>query len=125
MFPSAQGSRVFWGGRHIGNITAAKAAQSTGGSFDCTSMFSPVIGYGANTRVVRQVNPVDITPAAVTIELLGGSQFRQSDLGLVQVLTVYTPGGTLSGAAYLQDFSADAVVGEKLKSTATFQFTGF
>lgn len=122
---SAQGSRVFWGGRPIGKITAAKAAQSTGGSFDCTSMFSPVIGSGANTRVVRQVNPVDITPAAVTVELLGGSQFSRDDLGRVLLLTVYTPGGTLSGAAYLQDFSADAVVGEKLKSTATFQFTGF
>ena len=124
-FASAQGSRVFWGGRLIGRITSAKAAQATGGSFDCTSMFSPVIGFGANTRVIRQVNPIDITPAVVTLELLGGSQFSQSDLGLVQVLTVYTRGGTLSGAAYLQDFSADAAVGEKLKSTATFQFTGF
>ncbi len=125
LFASAQGSRVFWGGRLIGRITSAKATQATGGAFDCTSMFSTVVGAGANTRVVRQVNPVDIAPAAVTLELLGGTQFTRNDLGKIQVLTVYTRGGTLSGAAYLQDFSADATVGEKLKSTATFQFTGF
>jgi hypothetical protein len=125
MIASAQGSRVYWGGRLIGRITSAKAAQSAGGEFDCTSMSSPVVGDGVNTRVVRQVNPVDISPAVVTLELLGGTQFTRDDIGRTAPMSVITSGGTLSGEAYLADFSADAVTGEKLKSTATFKFTGF
>jgi hypothetical protein len=88
-------------------------------------MQSPRVGTGANTRIVRQINPVDITPASVTIELLGGSQFTRDDLGRVAPLSVTTAGGTLTGRAYLAEFSADATVGEKLKSTATFKMTGF
>lgn len=125
MIASAQGSRVYWGGRYIGRITSAKGGQAVGGEYDCTSLASPVVGSGANTRVVTQMNPVSIAPAVVTLELLGGSQFVRDDLGRVMLLVIMNRSGTLSGQAYLQDFSIDAVVGEKVKSTAVFKFTGF
>lgn len=125
MIASAQGTQVMWGGRMIGRLTSVKAQQSAGGEFDCTGIASPVVGSGDNTRVVRQVNPTVIEPAVATLELLGGTQFSRGDIGRTANLVVFTPGGTLSGAAYLADFSADAVTGEKLKSTATFKFTGF
>lgn len=123
--PSAQGTRVYFGGRLIGRVASCKTSQSTGTEFDCTNMLSPIVGTGANTRIVRQVNPVDVAPVQVVLELFGAPQFTRDDLCRIATLTVRTRRGTLSGSAYLANFDFDQAAGEKMKSTATFKFTGF
>ena len=123
--PDSQGAVVYWCGRRIGRVKAIKATQGVGSAFDCTSLLSPVIGYGANTRVVRQMNPVDIMPAEVSVELLGGSQFAQADIGRIGPLGIRTAGGSLIGQAYLHNFDQSASVGEKISGTAVFKLTGF
>ena len=124
MISSAQGSRVYWGGTFIGRIVKIGSSQSVGSEFDCTNLASPIVGTGADSRVVQQVEPVSISPAVITMDLLGGSQFNRDDIGRTQLLRIQTPGGSLNGLAYLADFSMEAAAGEKLKSTATFKHTG-
>jgi len=121
----SQGASVYWGGRLIGRLRRVRASQGVGTSFDCTNHTSPVVGVGVNTRVLRQQDPIDILPAEVQLELIGPSPFVRDDIGRTQLLTVRTSGGTLSGDAYLRTFEAEARVGEKIGSFATFSMTGF
>lgn len=124
MVASAQGSRVYWGGRYIGRIVKISSSQAVGSEFDCTNLGSPIVGTGADSRVIQQVEPVTIAPAVVSLDLLGGSQFVRDDIGRTQLLRIQTSGGALNGLAYLASFSMDATAGDKLKSTATFKHTG-
>jgi hypothetical protein len=121
---SAQGSRVYWGGRYIGSIVKISISQAVGSEFDCTNLGSPIVGSGADSRVVQQVEPVSISPAVVTMELLGGPQFVRDEIGRTKLLRVQTRGGALNGLAYLASFTFDVSTGEKLKNTATFKHTG-
>jgi hypothetical protein len=125
-FPSAHGATVTFAGAALGSLTNIRAAQGVSGKFDCTSVFSPVLGTGANSRVMNQVNPTSVDPGAVSIQFLGQTAFSRADIGRVGPLVFALPsGGALVGLAYLQDLEMEAAVGEKLRGSATFQFTGF
>lgn len=125
-FADAQGTTVTFDGQLLGSLTGVRASQSVASRFDCTSNLSPVIGTGANTRVLLQVNPTSLDPGAFTIQFLGPTVFSDADIGRVAQLAVSFPGGgSLIGLAYLQDLETDAAVGEKLRGTATFSLTGF
>lgn len=124
--PDSQGTTVSFAGAVLGNLTNVKPALSVSGKFDCTSLLSPVIGAGANSRVMNQVNPTSVDPGSVQIEFIGQTAFSRSDLAGVGPLVVSFPsGGALVGLAYLETFEQEAAAGEKLRGSATFQFTGF
>lgn len=125
-FPSAQGATVNFAGLPLGSLTSVRAAQGVSGKFDCTSLFSPVIGTGANSRVMNQINPTSVDPGAISIQFIGQTVFSRADIGRVGQLSFSLPsGGALVGLAFLQDLEVEAAVGEKLRGSATFQFTGF
>ncbi|MFM8771295.1 MAG: hypothetical protein ACKOE4_04645 [Candidatus Kapaibacterium sp.] len=125
-FASSQGATVSFAGVPLGSLTNVKAAQSVSGKFDCTSIFSKIIGAGANTRVLNQINPTAVDPGAVNIQFIGQTIFSRADIGRVGQLAFALPsGGALVGLAYLADLEVEAAVGEKLRGSATFQFTGF
>ena len=89
-------------------------------------MLSPVIGSGANTRVLRQINPTTVEPATLSISFLGDTTFTQQDFGRVASLSFALPsGGSLVGLAYLENVEQEAAVGEKLRGSATFRLTEF
>ena len=125
-FPAAQGATVTFGGQLLGSLTNVQATASVSGKFDCTSLLSPVLGVGANTRVCVQTNPTSIDPGALAIQFLGPTVFSRADIGRVAQLGFFLPsGGALVGLAYLENLELEAAVGEKLRGTATFVFTGF
>lgn len=122
----SQGILLQFGGVTLGRITSVSTAQSVSGEFDCTSLLSTVIGDGANTRVIQQLNPTTVAPGTLTISFLGAPGFGLVDQGRVAPLVFQLPTGwSLTGLAYLSEFNTEAVAGEKLKGTATFTITGF
>lgn len=126
MAADAQGATVSFGGQLLGSITNVSSSQSVAGEFDCTSLLSDVVGTGANTRVMQQLNPTTVAPGTLTLSFIGAPVFGQLDQGRVAPLVFSLPTGwSLTGLAYLSDFNTEAVAGEKLKGTATFTLTGF
>lgn len=124
--PDAQGATVTFDGVVLGSLTGIQSSRSTGSAFDCSSMLSPVIGSGANTRVVRQINPTSVEPGTLSITFLGDTIFTQEDFGRVASLSFELPsGGALVGLAYLENVEQEAAAGEKLRGSATFRLTGF
>lgn len=124
--PSAQGATITFAGLPLGSLTSVRAAQGVSGKFDCTSLLSPIVGTGANSRVMNQVNPTSVDPGAIAIQFIGQTVFSRADIGRIGPLEFALPsGGALVGLAYLQDLEVEAAVGEKLRGSATFQFTGF
>lgn len=122
----SQGITLTFDGVTLGSIVNVSAPQSLAGEFDCTSLLSPVIGTGVNTRVLQQLNPTSVAPAAITISYIGGPAFGTADQGRVAPLVLTFPTGwSLTGLAYLSEFTPEGAVGEKLRGSATFQLTGF
>ena len=125
-FADAQGATVYFAGQLLGSLTDVQASQAVGGKFDCTSLLSPVIGQGANSRVLLQVNPTSVDPGAIAIQFVGPTVFGRADIGRIGQLVFALPsGGSLFGLAYLEGLELEAAVGEKLRGSATFVFTGF
>lgn len=125
-FADAQGATVSFGGVVLGSLVNIQATQSVSGKFDCTSLLSPVLGAGANSRVLLQSNPTSVDAGGVAIQFIGPTVFSRADIGRVAPLAFALPsGGALVGLAYLDNLELEAAVGEKLRGTATFTFTGF
>jgi hypothetical protein len=125
-FADAQGATVNFAGLPLGSLTNVKAAQAVSGKFDCTSLLSPVLGTGANSRVLLQTNPTSVDAGSVVISFLGPTVFSRADIGRIGQLAFGLPsGGSLVGLAFLDNLELEAAVGEKLRGTATFTFTGF
>lgn len=125
-FADAQGATVTFGGAVLGSLVNIQATQSVAGKFDCTSLLSPVLGAGANSRVLTQVNPTSVDAGGLSVQFIGPTVFSRSDIGRVAQLAFALPsGGALFGLAYLENLELEAAVGEKLRGTATFVFTGF
>ena len=129
-FADAQGIVVTFGGVVLGSLLNVQATQSVSGKFDCTSLLSRIFGTGANTRVMTQLNPTSMDPGGLAIQFIGPTVFTQKDVGRIAKLAINLPktppyDWSLVGLAYLETLEVEAAVGEKLRGTATFVFTGF
>lgn len=120
---ASQGSTVSFGG----SITSLLSIRSSGGSagtYDVTSYDSVIVGSGDNSRIRREFDVTGIDPGTVTVSVLGASPYGRDDIGMRAALTVTHDGSSLSGDAFLISFDIDAQVGELLKASMTFQFSG-
>lgn len=125
-FADAQGATVYFSGQQLGSLTNVQASQAVSGKFDCTNLLSPVIGVGANSRVLLQSNPTSVDPGSIAIQFIGPTVFTRNDIGRIGQLAFALPsGGALLGLAYLDSLEIEAAAGEKLRGVATFTFTGF
>jgi len=121
---SSQGSTVFVNGRMVGRLLSIAPAFKAGQAFDCTNVNSPVLGSGGNSRLVRQLNCASAEPGSVTCQLLGLPGVSIGAGSSVQ-LSVNVAGAVWSGEAYLDSFQPVAAVGDFVRCSMTFQFTGF
>jgi hypothetical protein len=74
--------------------------------------------------MVKRVDCTGIDPAKVSVRLLGMPPFSTSAIGSVGTLTFSCPGGTISGQAILETYEVESSVGDLLKGSASFIFTG-
>ncbi len=123
MAATSQGATVSFGGS-IASLLSIKVYASAGGTTDCTSTTSTILGSGANARILKELDCTSVEPAKVSITFLGAAPFSIDDIGLKDTLSVTATGCNLSAEAYLSKFDTTANVGEMLKGSAEFQLTG-
>lgn len=121
---TSQGSTVSFNGIPIGSLLSWEVTPAQATTTDATSQDSTILGAGPQARVVKQVDCTAIDPGTASITFLGGSDFVQNDTGMTGVLAITSDAGTISIEAILVSFTITASVGELIKGTAGFQFTG-
>lgn len=120
----SQGTTVSFDGEGLGSLIGVTGSGGSAVMADITSFASAIVGSGDNSRMRKESDCLGIDPGSVTVRLLGMPPYSPTDIGAKADLTVSTPGGSVSGEACLQSYEVEASVGELLRGTATFAFTG-
>lgn len=120
----AQGSTVSFNGVPIGSLLSWEVTPAQAVTADSTSQDSTILGSGGSSRVVRQMDCVAIDPGTASITFLGSAGFVTNDTGMTADLAVTSDAGNITLQAILVSFTITAAVGELIKGTANFQFTG-
>ena len=123
-YASSHGTSVTFGGVPIGYLTGFDSEGAGGQLVEKTNVTSPVVGSGANARVVKQYDCTSVEPLTLSITFWGPPSFTQSDGGKKATLTFSAPGASFSGTAILQRFSYSGRVNQYGTGSATFQLTG-
>lgn len=120
----SQGTTVSFGATAIGSVLNASGSPGSASTSDTTTIEALIRGTGAEARVVKRRDCTAIEPGKVSVRLLGMPPFAPADIGSVDTVTFSTPGGSLSGDAILEAYEVDAAVGDLLRGSVTFAFTG-
>ena len=123
MAATSQGATVSFGGA-IASLLSIKIDASAGGTTDCTSTTSTILGSGAGARILKELDCTSVEPAKVSITFLGAGPFSVGDIGVKKTLSVSGTGFSVSALAYLSKFGIAASVGEMVTGSAEFQLTG-
>jgi len=123
-FYSSQGTTVTFNGTAIGYLTGFDAESKAGSLYETTNVTSPVVGSGANARVVKQYDATAVEPPTLSITFWGPPSFAATDAGFKANLVFDAPGETISGEAILVSFSHSGRANQWSTGAATFQLTG-
>ena len=123
MAATSQGATVSFGGA-IASLLSIKIDASAGGTTDCTSTTSTILGSGAGARILKELDCTSVEPAKVSVTFLGAGPFSVGDIGVKNTLSVSGTGFSVSAQAYLSKFGIVASVGEMVTGSAEFQLTG-
>jgi hypothetical protein len=91
---------------------------------EVTSLVSPVIGIGGDARVVAQWDCTSVDPGGVDIQVRDCPPFITSEIGSRGAVVVTFATGEVSLDAFLETFDVSGNVGEFLRGTARFRFSG-
>lgn len=117
-------STVSFNGINIGQLVQLQASGGSAVTSDVTGNDAVIQGSGNNSRIVRQLDAVAIDPGTASVRLLGMPSFGPADIGTKAGLSIMTPGGEISGEAILISYEVEGSVGDLLRGSASFQFTG-
>jgi len=120
----AHTSTVSFAGTSLGQLVQFQAGGGSAVTADVTGVDATIYGVSANSRVVRQIDAVAIDPGTASVRLLGMPPFSQIRIGEKGSLAISTPGGSLVGEAILMNYEVEGSVGDLLRGSASFQFTG-
>ena len=120
---ASQGSTVSFGGS-IASLLSISGSGGSAGTYDVTNVDSAYVGSGVDYRVRREITVTSIEPGTVTVSVLGGATYSRDDIGMRSTLSVSCGDSSLSGDAFLMKFDIEAKVGELVKTSLTFQFSG-
>lgn len=120
----SQGSSVSFGSGPLGSLVGWQVSPAQASTTDVTGVDAAMYGTGEDTRLVKQIECTAIDPGTVSVRLLGCPPYTNEDIGTKATLTVDFDGGGIEWEAILMSFEVEGSVGELLRGTATFQFTG-
>ena len=120
--PSSQGATASWGGT-LYNLTGITVSPRSASTFDATSVDSGMVGSGNNRRVVKTYECALVDPGDATVKFIG-TGFAITSIGLADTLTLSIGGSSISGEAILESYEIDAAVGDVVRGSAKFKFTG-
>lgn len=122
--PSSQGSAVSFDGTPMGRLTSWRIVAGNAQFQEVTSLVSPVIGSGGDARVVAQWDCTKVDPGGVDIQVRDCPPFITSQIGSRGTVVVTFATGSVSLDAFLETFDVSGNVGEFLRGTARFRFSG-
>lgn len=122
-FDSAQGSTVSFGGA-LAKLIAFTVTPASAGTTDVTGLDATVVGTGSEARVVRETDCLAVDSGTASVRMFGAPPFLASEVGSKATLEIEFPGGSVSGEAILVSFEIEGEVGDLLRGSATFTFTG-
>lgn len=122
--PSSHGSSCSFNGLALGRVTRFRVSPGSAVFVEKTNITSEVVGYGANSRIVKTYDCVAIDPGTVEVTLFGCPPYANEDIGTRGTVSVSFEGGSLSRPAYLESFDVTGSVGEFLVGQAVFKLTG-
>ena len=121
----AQGSALTWGTYTFPRLVQWDLQAGAVVMQDCTSFASPGYGLGYNARIQKQLDPIAVEPPTLEAVCLGFEGFQLEDRGRIATLSIVWASGSVSALAALTDFRISGQVGELLRTSCTFRFTGF
>jgi len=122
--PSSQGSTVSFGGIPMGRLTSWRIVAGNARFQEVTSLVSPVVGMGGDARVVAQWDCTSIDPGGVDIQVRDCPPFITNEIGSRGTVVVTFATGSVALDAFLETFDVSGNVGEFLRGTARFRFSG-
>lgn len=120
----AQGSTVSFNGTPLGSILNWVARPASAATTDTTGVDATIWGTGEEVRLVRTVACTSVDPGTASVRLLGCPPYGVEDIGSRGTLTVTFDGGSISWDAILTSFEVEGSVGDLLRGSAEFAFTG-
>ena len=120
----AQGTTLSWGGTSFSLIAFSWDGTST--AIDMTSMESQITTTIDERKVVvKDVDCGSIDWGKLSIQFWGASNIGCAEQGSIEQLTFSIPSSaSLSGYALLESISFQGSVGDLIKGSAVFQFSG-
>jgi len=122
--PYAQGSTVSFDGAEIGSLLSWTAKPASAVTTDATHVGCTIWGAGQDARLVKTLECTSVDPGTLSVRLLGCPPYGVSDIGSRATLTVSFDGGAISWDAILTSFEIEGSVGDLLRGSAEFAFTG-
>lgn len=122
--PSAQSVSVSFGGVALGGLIGFDEGYSGASPTDTTGATATIVGTGANTRVIRQVEITMIEPGSISFRCWGNPPFGRSDIGLSATLAFTIGGVSTSWTAQLANVQRVGSAGELIQGSYQFQFMG-
>jgi hypothetical protein len=120
----AQGSTVEFNGSPLGSVLNWVNRPASAATADTTGVEGTVWGTGEEARLVRTVACTTVDPGTVSVRLLGCPPYAVDDIGSRGSLVVTFDGGSVTWDAILLSFEIEGSVGDLLRGSAEFQFTG-
>jgi|LauGreDrversion4_2_1035121.scaffolds.fasta_scaffold30738_4 hypothetical protein len=122
---SAQGFAVSFGGVNLGKIQRFRCALPGGQVVDVTAAGATILGSGANSRIVRQVDITAVDPITLEVEFLGNpSSLGPSDRGRRATLAASCHAFSVSGSALMTNLEFTGQIRDKVRGVAQFTFDG-
>lgn len=124
MYVYAQGSAVSFGGKILGELLEFRLSPGVAQLSDATGVDGWKYGEGNERRLLKQVDCTTVDPGTVSVRLLGCPPYKDEDIGSRGALVVSFMGGSFSMEAILTKFEVEGSVGDLLRGSAEFAFTG-
>jgi hypothetical protein len=120
----AQGSTVSFNGDVIGSILNWVTRPASASTTDTTGVDNAIWGSGDQSRLLKTVACTTVDPGTASVRLLGCPPYAVEDIGKTGTLAVTFDGGSVSWDAILLSFEIEGSVGDLLRGSAEFAFTG-
>lgn len=122
---SAHGFAVTFGGVTLGKMQRFRCSLPGGQVIDVTAAGATILGTGANSRVVRQVDITAVDPITLEVEFIGNpSSLGPSDRGRRATLAASCSAFSVSGSALLTNIEFTGQIRDKVRGVAQFTFDG-
>jgi hypothetical protein len=120
---SSQGSTFSWGGS-FGSLTGISFQSAQAEMVDVSGSGATLRSSGDGQAVIRKFACLAVDPGGVQIKFIDGGGFSDDQVGTEDGLSVSIGGFGGGGMAVLESFSVEASVGDLVRGTANFRFTG-